>query len=176
MSKISIDRDWKYIKGDVGGNLVQSLAKGRTGNGITRDVNYDDSKWETVDLPHDYVIDGTPVPSRNRGEDLSAIPAMETMDSMLTVNGSLERCVSWYRKRLYISKESLGKRIFVLFDGIFRNSTVFINGFNLGNHLSGYTPFLLDLTDFLLYGEDNILAVRVDPVLPEGWWYEGGGI
>ena len=176
MSKILIDKDWKFIRGDEGGSLAASHAKGGAGNGITQAGSFDDSKWENVNLPHDYVIDGTPVPSRNRGEDLSAIPAMETMDSMLTVNGSLERCVSWYRKHFYISKETLGKRVFVLFDGIFRNSTVFVNGFNLGTHLSGYTPFLLDLTDFLLYGEDNVLAVRVDPVLPEGWWYEGGGI
>lgn len=176
MSKILIDRDWRFIRGDEGGSLVQSFTKSGSGNAIIQAENYDDSKWETVDLPHDYVIDGTPVPSRNRGEDLSAIPAMETMDSMLTVNGSLERCVSWYRKHLYISKETLGKKVFVLFDGIFRNSAVFINGFSLGTHSSGYTPFLLDLTDFLMYGEDNVLTVRVDPVVPEGWWYEGGGI
>ena len=97
MSKILIDKDWKFIRGDEGGSLAASHAKGGAGNGITQAEGFDDSNWENVNLPHDYVIDGTPVPSRNRGEDLSAIPAMETMDSMLTVNGSLERCVSWYR-------------------------------------------------------------------------------
>lgn len=176
MGKMLMDRDWKFSGRDEGGSIFRAFNKSGAWLSGAQAKGFDDSSWDVVDLPHDYVIGGVPVPSRKRGEDLSAIPEMDAMDSMLTANGSLERYVAWYRKHFYIGEEAAGKKIFIQFDGVFRNSTVYVNGFYLGSHLSGYTPFLFELTDFLVYGGDNVLAVEVDPRVPEGWWYEGGGI
>ena len=101
---------------------------------------------------------------------------MQSMDGMLTTNGSLESYKAWYRKHFSIDKASEGKRIFIRFDGVYRDSTFFINGFYLDRHLSGYTAVTFDVTDFLVYGGDNVLSVKVDPRIPEGWWYDGAGI
>ena len=87
-----------------------------------------------------------------------------------------ENSVGWYRRRFDIPRRDLGKRISIEFDGVFRDSIVWINGHRLGRHASGYTPFRYDLTDFLNYGGTNIIAVRVDATNYEGWWYEGAGI
>jgi beta-galactosidase len=69
-----------------------------------------------------------------------------------------------------------GRRIAVEFDGVFRHAMVIFNGFYLGENFSGYAPFRFDLTDFANYGEKNVLTVRVDATLAEGWFYEGAGI
>ena len=138
--------------------------------------NYDDSFWQKVDIPHDYTIDGVPTHTRVSDSDFSNIPAMQSMDGMLTTNGSLESYKAWYRKHFSIDKASEGKRIFIRFDGVYRDSTFFINGFYLDRLLSGYTAVTFDVTDFLVYGGDNVLSVKVDPRIPEGWWYDGAGI
>src|SRR5207237_869927 len=62
------------------------------------------------------------------------------------------------------------------FDGVFRDSIVWVNGHRMGRHQSGYTGFRYDLTDVLKYGGKNVIAVRVDATCYEGWWYEGAGI
>lgn len=170
-----IDKDWKFFAGDAGGKK-QFFTKSGAWNEGAEAFAFDDSGWETVNLPHDYIIGGVPTRSQKRGEDLSDIPAMQTMDSMLTANGSLERYVAWYRKHFFVEKESENHRIFIRFDGVMRNSAYYINGFFLDKHFSGYTPVLFDITDFLNFGGDNVISVKVDPRIPEGWWYEGGGI
>ncbi len=67
-------------------------------------------------------------------------------------------------------------RIHIAFDGIFRNSTVWFNGHYLGIHPSGYLGFEYDVTDYVNYGGENTIAVRVDATMEEGWFYEGAGI
>ncbi len=170
-----IDKDWKFIAGDVGGKK-QCFTKSGAWKDGAQAPDFDDSGWESVNLPHDYIIDGVPTCAKNRGEDLSDIPAMQTMDSMLTANGSLERYVAWYRKHFFVERSSENNRIFIRFDGVMRNSVYYINGFYLDTHFSGYTPAQFDITDFLNFGGDNVISVKVDPRIPEGWWYEGGGI
>ena len=176
MKKTLMDKEWKFIGSDASGNIFRAFNKSGAWLSGAQAQNFDDSGWETVNLPHDYVISLTPVPAKNKGEAITDIPEMQAMDSMLTANGSLERKVAWYRKHFFIGKECEGKRIFIRFDGIFRNSEFYFNGFFLTKHMSGYTPITLELTDFIEYGGDNVIAVRVDPRIPEGWWYEGGGI
>jgi len=68
------------------------------------------------------------------------------------------------------------RRIWLEFDGVFRDSTVFVNGWFVGHHESGYTSFRYDITDVVKFGEKNLVAVRVDATQTEGWFYEGAGI
>ncbi|MDD4637680.1 MAG: beta-galactosidase GalA, partial [Bacteroidales bacterium] len=94
------------------------------------------------------------------------------------VSGYLPGGIGFYRKEFEIPQTDLGKKISIEFDGIFRNSTVWVNGHLIGNHKSGYTPSNYDLTDVLRYGKEgkNVILVKVDATEYEGWWYEGCGI
>src|SRR5690606_6201985 len=82
-----------------------------------------------------------------------------------------ENSVGWYRKSFSIPVLDLGRRIVVEFDGVFRNSIVWVNGHYLGTEESGYTSFSYDITDYLNYGGENTIAVRVDASIEEGWFY-----
>ena len=84
--------------------------------------------------------------------------------------------IGWYRKKITIPESDLGRRIHIAFDGVFRNSIVWINGHYLGNQDSGYLGFEYDITDYINYGGENSIAVRVDATMEEGWFYEGAGI
>lgn len=177
----NFDFNWQFHKGDIAMKLVVRVGQG----GIT-DVNvpivskkdtvidYTDVKssavifpadWKEVNLPHDWVVEGTFVHDNNLGSQPGG-------------NGYLPTGIGFYRKEFELTKEDQGKKIFIEFDGIFRNSTVWVNGHLLGNHQSGYTPSNYDLTDVLRYGKEgkNLILVKVDATQPEGWWYEGGGI
>src|SRR5580765_2763149 len=141
-----IDADWKYHPGDVTASN-QVIAK-----------SYDDSPWQRVQLPHDYGLDGKYDPTNARQR------------------GYLPIDVAWYRKHFSILKSDAGKILQLEFGGIFRDSQVWLNGEFLGNHASGYTGFHFDITKTARCGEENVIAVRVDPRAREGWWYEGAGI
>jgi len=119
---------------------------------------FDDASWRSVNLPHDYVVEGTF--SEKYANQWASLPMPR----------------AWYRKGLIIPESMRGKRVSVEFDGIYRDSEIWCNGHYLGNHPSGYTGFALDLTPFVEFGKANTLAVRVDPRVQEGHWYEGGGI
>ena len=75
---------------------------------------------------------------------------------------SLYQMVSGYRRHLLIPKDWQGKRILLTFEGAAHDSTVFCNGKKVGEHHCGYTAFTVDLTDNVLYGQDNLLCVRLD--------------
>lgn len=123
-------------------------------------LTYDDSEWRKVKIPHDYVIEGVPNPD-----------AME-------VKGFYKRGIGIYRNTFDLSEEDQDKAIWVRFDGSFRNTQVFVNGFKMISHPSGYTPFKIEISDIAHYGNrENIIVVFTDPgERGEGWWYEGGGI
>lgn len=119
---------------------------------------FDDRLWTAVSLPHDYVIEG----ATDANADNS--------------HGSLPVTQAWYRKTFTLPAAWRGRSVWVDFDGVFRNSTVYLNGKRLGTQPSGYMGFRFDLARYARFGARNVLAVRVDPREPEGWWYEGGGI
>ena len=121
-------------------------------------ATFDDASWRSVNLPHDYVVEG--VFNEKYANNWASLPTPR----------------AWYRKRLDIPQSLRGKCISVEFDGIYRDSEIWINGHYLGNHPSGYTSFALDVTPFVEFGKENMLSVRIDPRVQEGWWYEGGGI
>jgi beta-galactosidase len=121
-------------------------------------LTYDDRSWRVVNLPHDWAVEGH----------------FDMANNM--AHGYLPSGVGWYRKTFTLPTGDAQKRLYVEFDGVFRNCTVWLNGYHLGNHTSGYTSFRFDVTDVALYGATNVLAVRVDATKFEGWWYEGAGI
>jgi beta-galactosidase len=84
--------------------------------------------------------------------------------------------VGWYRKSFSVPASDVGKRLSLQFDGVFRNSIVWVNGHYLGTEPSGYKSFHYDISDYLNYGGNNVIAVRVDATMEEGWFYEGAGI
>ena len=87
-----------------------------------------------------------------------------------------ETSIGWYRKHFTIPLSDSGHRFQIQFDGIFRDATIWVNGFFVGNNKSGYIGCAYDITDFINFHNDNIITVRVDATQYEGWFYEGAGI
>lgn len=186
---IDFDRRWRFHRGDIPyPNTFWGLSKAGTCTQGGSGEELDDSGWELVDLPHDFVhlgerdysdepprryADGTAMTnSALRG---GSFRMWDTGDWILN-RGCYRYGVGWYRKRFRLEEADRGKRIFIEFDGVYRNSRVWCNEYSLGRHESGYTGFAYELTDFVRFGGENLLAVRADSTLPEGWYYEGGGI
>ena len=122
----------------------------------------DDSQWRMLDLPHDWSIEGKFNPDNPSGVGGGALPGG----------------IGWYRKTFTVPASDGGKLTFIRFDGVYRNSEVWINGHYLGKRPYGYSSFEYELTPFLRYGGDkNVLAVRVDnSEQPNSRWYSGSGI
>lgn len=180
--KENFDFNWLFHKGDIAmkrvvkaggqGGLTDAWVKIISTNDTT--INYNDvssaivlypKDWQKINLPHDWAVEGTFVHDDQMGNQ----PA---------VSGYLPTGIGFYRKEFEIPEADKGKKISIEFDGIFRNSTVWVNGHGIGSHKSGYTPSNYDLTDVLRYGSEgkNAILVRVDASEYEGWWYEGAGI
>ena len=90
--------------------------------------------------------------------------------------GFEDNSIGWYRRTFELPKEDEGKRIWLTFDGVFRDATVWVNGWLVRRHEGGYYPFREDITDVVKFGGRNVIAVRVDATKFEGWFYEGAGI
>lgn len=121
--------------------------------------NVSDQKWRLLDLPHDWSIEGSYRPDNPSGHQ----------------GGLLPGGIGWYRKNFDVAEPS-DTKYFIEFDGVYKNSTVYINGHSLGTRPYGYASFQYDLTPYLKKGE-NLLAVRVDnSKQPDSRWYTGAGI
>jgi len=140
------------------------VAKAGYGDGPAA-ANFDDSAWRQLDLPHDWAVE-LPFDAN----------ASSSHGNKAIGRNFPENSVGWYRKSFFIPDSDLGRRISIEFDGVYRDSVVWVNGFYLGRQPSGYTSFRYDLTDYLNYGGDNVISVRVDATMEEGWFYEGAGI
>jgi beta-galactosidase len=176
------DFNWMFHKGDIAIKNTFKAGKygGLTDAGVkavsdeTTAIDYTDLKkptvfkpadWQKVDLPHDWLIEGTFINDNSLGSQPAA-------------TGFLPTGVGFYRKEFELPETDKGEKISIEFDGVYRNSTVWVNGHLMGNHQSGYIPSNYDLTDVLRYGTEgkNIILIRVDGRESEGWWYEGCGI
>lgn len=136
--------DWKFLKGDTTGAQERS---------------FDDNGWRTVDLPHDWSIEGP------------------FSDEFASGTGYLPGGVGWYRKTFRVPSSSKDSRVYVYFGGVYNNSEVWINGASLGKRPNGYISFQYDLTPYLEFGGNNTLAVRVDhSKFGDSRWYTGSGI
>ena len=175
--KYLIDRQWKFSKTESVDKLANnSFSKSGCCRGVMGE-EFDDSSWRTVDLPHDFVMEADfseCLDGWNGGDD--DIPQMDEIKNLHSALGSKNRSVGWYRKKLVIDDKHSGSRIFITFDGVYRDSSVYVNGFFIDRHLSGYTGFSYDITDFVRFGEENTIVVFCDARETEGWWYQGGGI
>jgi len=126
---------------------------------------FEDRTWREVDLPHDWVV------------ELPFSGSASHSHGYRTIGWKYpETSVGWYRKKIFIPASDLGRKINIQFDGIFRDAAVWVNGFYVGNEPSGYASSVYDITDYLNYGGDNVVAVRADASIEEGWFYEGAGI
>ncbi len=120
--------------------------------------DFDDAAWRTVTLPHDWCVEHRPDP----GAPIR--------------NGFLPMGVGWYRKVFEAPESWEGRRVFLCFDGVFRNATVFVNGHLVARNESGYIGFDAGIDALLNVGGTNTVTVRVDARTKEGWFYEGCGI
>lgn len=120
---------------------------------------FDDSGWRELNLPHDWSVEGPYSPD------------------LASATGYLPGGVGWYRKVFELPKNEADQRIYVYFEGVYRNGEVFINGESLGMRPNGYVSFMHDLTPHLRHGESNTIAVRVDhSEYADSRWYTGSGI
>ena len=172
---IRIDKGWKFAYGHAadpqkdfgcGTEYFNYLTKA---NSIHNEgpyaAKFDDTDWQEVQVPHDWV---TTLPY---AAEASHSHGYKTVGWKYP-----ETSVGWYRKVLSIGQEDLGKHLSLRFDGIFRNARVWFNGFYMGTEPSGYVTQVYDITPYINYGGDNVICVRADASLEEGWFYEGAGI
>ena len=140
------DADWKFFLG---------------AHPEAASPNFDDSNWRSLDLPHDWSIEGK----------------IEQTNPMGGAGGYFPAGEGWYRKTFEVPTNNKGKRTTICFDGVYMNAEVYINGHSLGLHPYGFTAFNLDLTPYLDYGKKNTLAVHVDNSKQINCrWYSGSGI
>lgn len=136
---ISFNADWQF-----------KLGKDTTGG-----------SWRTLNLPHDWAIEGDFSESNPSG----------------TGGGALPGGIGWYKKSFNVSQTDKGKNLFIDFDGAYMNSTVWINGHELGTRPYGYSSFSYNLTPYIKFGKENTILVKVDnEEQPNSRWYSGCGI
>ena len=122
---------------------------------------YSDGHWRRLNLPHDWAIEGDFSPSNPSGANGGALPGG----------------IGWYRKHFSLSPDEKYDRFTITFDGVYMNSTVYINGHKLGTRPYGYSTFEYDLTPYIYKKGDNVIAVKVDNSdQPNSRWYSGCGI
>lgn len=175
--KILLDKDWLFHKGDINKAIptvkgpIYTAAKTErmkwgpasyhyndSPDDFRLDVEFGSERWDRVNLPHDYIIEDAPKKQCN-----SAL-------------GFFDYENAWYRKHFTVNEDDKNKRICIIFDGIASIATIYLNGCLLKHNFCGYNTFEVDISDYVHFDKENILAVYVEHNGHEGWWYEGGGI
>lgn len=172
--RLLLDFDWKFHFGhaddpakDFGFGYGRSGGFQKTGNFLVPShIVYDDSGWSPVDLPHDWAL----------GLPFTNGPELTRKGSYPLGRNYPETSVGWYRRVFELPASDAGRRVSLEFDGVYRDAMIVFNGFYIGRHGGGYDPFRYDVTDFMRPGEPNVLLIRVDATLSDGWFYEGAGI
>ena len=148
---ILFDDDWRFFRGGAQG---------------AENISFDDSKWQHVDLPHDWSIEDLPGKSSPFSKD-----AISQVSGGFTTGGT-----GWYRKSFTLPSSSQNKRVLLQFEGVYMNSEIWLNGHSLGHHPYGYTSFWFDITPHLNANGKNLLAVKVKNEGENSRWYSGSGI
>lgn len=126
-----------------------------------KDPLFKDDSWRSLNVPHDWSIEG------DFSKDHPSTPG----------GGALPGGTGWYRKSFDIPASDKGRLVYIDFEGVYHNSEVWINGHYLGKRPNGYISFRYDLSDFLKYGQKNVISVKVDnSKQPNSRWYSGSGI
>jgi beta-galactosidase len=152
------DLDWRFRRGE--GHELQAP-------GVS------DSDWRSIDLPHDWSIEDLPPPPAESKAHI--LGPFDSSAAGGTATGFALGGEGWYRKRFTLELPAKGHAE-ILFDGIYMNTDVWLNGHHLGAHASGYAPLAYDLTPHLTKSGENILAVRVQNLGQNSRWYSGSGI
>lgn len=172
---ILIDQDWRFAFGnasdplkDFNFSIAPAFSKNGKAEGTAIDPKFNDDDWRSLDLPHDWAVELPFVKSGN----------FDVMAHGYKPVGGLfpETSIGWYRKTFEVHAADSGKRFSLQFDGIFRSSMVWLNGFYVGKNESGYVGQTYDVTDYVNFQGRNVIVVRVDASHYEGWFYEGAGI
>jgi beta-galactosidase len=122
-------------------------------------ATYDDTKWQSVNVPHDWSVKGQLSPT------------------LASCTGYLPGGIGWYRKSITIPQSKTGEKVYLYFEGVYNRSEVFINGHSLGKRPNGYISFAYDATPYVKYGGENTISVRVDhSQSADSRWYTGSGI
>ncbi len=150
-SKTLFDFNWKFHPGDME---------------KAWNTNFDDGTWRMIDLPHDWSIED--IPGTQSPLDSLAVGGIDM--------GYFRGGTGWYRKSFTLPPDLKGKKICLLFEGIYMDAEIWINDQKCADHPYGYTSFWCDITDKLLYGKQNVLAVRVKNEGKTSRWYSGSGI
>ena len=173
--RLNFDKDWQFAFGDASSPAKDFGCGTEYFNYLTKAASihnegpysqkFDASSWASVDLPHDWVV------------DLPYAGEASHSHGYKTVGYKYpETSVGWYRKTFTVPAGDYGKHIWLQFDGIFRDARIWVNGFYIGHEPSGYATRTYDISEYLNYGGENLVCVRADATLEEGWFYEGAGI
>ncbi|MGZ8538675.1 MAG: sugar-binding domain-containing protein, partial [Flavisolibacter sp.] len=144
-SRQTLDDGWKFHFGhasdrvkDFNYGIANIFAKSGAARGTAIDPRFNDSGWRSLNLPHDWAVE---LP-------FTKVSSFDVMAHGYKPVGGLfpETSVGWYRKHFSVAKKDSGRRFQVQFDGIFRDATIWINGFYLGNNKSGYVGISYDIT------------------------------
>ncbi|MBQ9112813.1 MAG: DUF4982 domain-containing protein [Clostridia bacterium] len=175
--KILFDSDWYFHRGDL--NTAYSSYKGiayisakteryhvgpaskdyNISKKFNSDMEHKPELWESVQLPHDYLIGDIPDSGCNEAR------------------GFCHYENAWYIKHFRLDGADRDRRITLFFEGVANRATVYVNGCLMKHNFCGYTSFEVDITDVARFGEtENVISVYVNTEEPEGWWYEGAGI
>jgi len=160
---LSLDANWKFHLGDDWPNALRLDKAGASGGPAAEKFN--DTAWRSLDLPHDWAI------------ELPFDKSADTSHGFKPVGPNFPKnSIGWYRRTFDLPAADAGKRIWLTFDGVFRDATVWVNGWLVKRHEGGYYPFREDITDVAHFGGKNTVTVKVDASKFEGWFYEGAGI
>ena len=172
---VLMDDDWQFAFGHAADPLKDFGCGTEYFNYLTKansihnsgpySMKFDASGWQNVDLPHDWAV------QLPYAREASHSHGYKTVGWKFPATS-----VGWYRKVFTVDKADLGQHFELQFDGIFRDARIWVNGFYVGGEQSGYIPQVFDITEYLNYGDSNLVCVRVDASLEEGWFYEGAGI
>ena len=142
----NFDKNWKFYLGDIVG---------------AEKLSFDDNSWRTLNVPHDWSIEGN----------------YDSNNPTQRGGGYLPAGVGWYRKCFTMSNSDTEHSVFIEFDAVMANSDIWINGHYLGHRPMGYLPINYEITKYLKFNEVNVIAVRVDnSIQPASRWYTGAGI
>ena len=186
--RLRLDEGWRFAFGHLDdetkdfnfGKDQRTYAKQGPDSGDASQAGFDDSRWREINLPHDWAVE---LPFVNK--DVKLVPDDHGIVWDNAANHGYkplgrdypETSIGWYRKTFTRDPGDVGRRISLEFDGVFRACFVMVNGYIVKQHDGGYAPFSIDITDFLnTDASPNVIAVRVDASLGEGWFYEGAGI
>ena len=173
--RTNIDDNWLFhygnsenAKEDFNYGIVNIFSKSGASEKTAIDPKFVDKDWRKLNLPHDWAVELPFVQSEN--DDLVS-------HGFKPVGGLFpDTSIGWYRKHFTVSKNDKKDRFEIQFDGVFRNASIWLNGFYIGTNQSGYVGKSYDVTDYIDFEKDNVLVVRVDATQYEGWFYEGAGI